>query len=1049
MADVTFTITVKDDGTPVLKNIKRSVDEAGKGLEDAGKRGGRGIDDLTNKMRTAASVANTLGTIVGIGAVASAAGLAQFVLHATSAIARLQDLSEQSGVSASKLAAIKPILENSGSSVEEFVSGMRSLQRQMVEGSEDVVRAMGDLGISVEDMLRLTADPEGAIDALTKGLAAVENQGKSTHTVMEVLSRAGFRLAPALKEIGKAGGLAALKSPITDEEIKAIDELGDAFNTAKLKAEAFAAVSLLKVIGEIKELWSLAQQNPFALLQNPVSAIGFNIGQRIAAARQGQAAAAAAAGSKIGAAAGVLNAPGLAETKAQTEFKKALDDQIASLRTQKLALTEGAEAAIANAAEIIKTKAAAIGLTEASGDLTKKLEEFKATSLSIAQGQLAQQLEKQNQSIEVQIATMTQGAAAGEALALKYVLLDSKLKNVGEAALAAAEKQRRLNVEQARAAVPQALRELGDAKDIALRKQVTLGINFNADEAVRQAVESAIDKLVSNPDPRVRALALEAALKLKPELDKARIDSIKTELQTSLTLDREFGALLNQTFTNTFDAAAAKVAALESALQKARQNGVDPLDQSVQKLAADLDKARFDQAAANLQREFTIAANQARVFGDASEASRAAVQALQSQIEQLIRAGLDPMDARLQSLAQQLRAAKFDQVFVDVNRSIREADETAQVLGVDFDSTGAKISAVTQGIRELIKQKIELEQRAELTGIFDPAEAARIAAGIDVLKEKLQELKVEAALERMADGIAGAFERALNSTGSALDRLKNLVNDVLSSINRELTKLLITDPLKEWLKEQMKVVLPKIGLPVPSGQGPGAPGGAPAGADPAAIAAIQATQASATAAIQAETAISETAVQTLLSAGELAISTTESVAITSIEAVQAVAIAAIEAAAAAAASGGGAGGGGGLLGSLFGGSSGGDLFSGEATGYEAGFFERGGIVGVSSAPQRWVDSALFHDARRYEQGGMAGLAPGEVPVIAHKGEIILNREQSRRAMSGGKEEKAQAVHVTANFNGVTDMASFTRSSGKISAELTKAVQRAIQKGFSN
>jgi hypothetical protein len=72
-----------------------------------------------------------------------------------------------------------------------------------------------------------------------------------------------------------------------------------------------------------------------------------------------------------------------------------------------------------------------------------------------------------------------------------------------------------------------------------------------------------------------------------------------------------------------------------------------------------------------------------------------------------------------------------------------------------------------------------------------------------------------------------------------------------------------------------------------------------------------------------------------------------------------------------------------LLGGL-GGIGGGIAAPGAAAGGTVGMASHGD--GRSFAPSTWAG------ARRYAKGGMAGLRPGEVPIIAHKGEVIIPRD---------------------------------------------------------
>lgn len=59
----------------------------------------------------------------------------------------------------------------------------------------------------------------------------------------------------------------------------------------------------------------------------------------------------------------------------------------------------------------------------------------------------------------------------------------------------------------------------------------------------------------------------------------------------------------------------------------------------------------------------------------------------------------------------------------------------------------------------------------------------------------------------------------------------------------------------------------------------------------------------------------------------------------------------------------------------------------------------GGTVGQAGMVQRLVSPAMFANATRYHTGGMAGLKPGEVPIIAQKGETIRTVQQERSLQS--------------------------------------------------
>ena len=73
----------------------------------------------------------------------------------------------------------------------------------------------------------------------------------------------------------------------------------------------------------------------------------------------------------------------------------------------------------------------------------------------------------------------------------------------------------------------------------------------------------------------------------------------------------------------------------------------------------------------------------------------------------------------------------------------------------------------------------------------------------------------------------------------------------------------------------------------------------------------------------------------------------------------------------------------------------------------------GGIVG-EAGPSRITDPKIFKGAPRYHQGGMVGLQPGEVPIIAQKGEVITTEDQERmrERLRGDTQKSRQQIAVT-------------------------------------
>lgn len=80
----------------------------------------------------------------------------------------------------------------------------------------------------------------------------------------------------------------------------------------------------------------------------------------------------------------------------------------------------------------------------------------------------------------------------------------------------------------------------------------------------------------------------------------------------------------------------------------------------------------------------------------------------------------------------------------------------------------------------------------------------------------------------------------------------------------------------------------------------------------------------------------------------------------------------------------------------------------------------GGVIG-EAGPTRTVNLGAFQGAQRFHTGGVVGLQPGEVPVIAEKGETITTEDQERiKARLRGDKAKSAATQVAVTNVNVVD-----------------------------
>jgi hypothetical protein len=105
-------------------------------------------------------------------------------------------------------------------------------------------------------------------------------------------------------------------------------------------------------------------------------------------------------------------------------------------------------------------------------------------------------------------------------------------------------------------------------------------------------------------------------------------------------------------------------------------------------------------------------------------------------------------------------------------------------------------------------------------------------------------------------------------------------------------------------------------------------------------------------------------------------------------------------------------------------------------------FEAGGTVGLSGRSDgRKFSPLMWAGAPRYGTGGMVGLRPGEMPIIAHRGEIVVPNARRLAGVAGlgqGGQQRTVNVNVTAHPSPLLDL--------KIEKRSMAAEERAIARG---
>lgn len=205
---------------------------------------------------SAASMGKSLAGAFAFGSVVT------FGKHIVDLGGKLQDLSEQTGISAQLLSGMKSTLEESGSSVETFAKAIFTAQKNLgaVDDEGDkVAKVVKRLGLNLDELRN--APTEKFLQLIGDALAKIENPLERNALGAQILGKSWQEAGPAI--IATAGKLAELKkSGLSDADIKRLDDIGDSLTRLKNTVMLWAAGPVAQGIEAILKLLRIVPLAP-------------------------------------------------------------------------------------------------------------------------------------------------------------------------------------------------------------------------------------------------------------------------------------------------------------------------------------------------------------------------------------------------------------------------------------------------------------------------------------------------------------------------------------------------------------------------------------------------------------------------------------------------------------------------------------------------------------------------------------------------------------------------------------------------------------------
>lgn len=248
-----------------------------------------------------AGITKSLRSFAGFaGFAAVAAGIGTLTKDLVQMGSELQDASEKLGVSAEKLQVLKFAAEQTGASFSSLQSALAfntKLTGNASRGNKEAAESLKLIGIEAKSFVNVPIDQRLSI--IANRLAAVQDPATRLEFAIKVLGRGAADLVPLLSQ-GAAGlakfeeQLRSSKSILSNEQVKALDDAGDAWSAFILRLKVSAAPVLTGTIGLLNDLAaasSKAADKFFDAKVNTSNALQAaalaNIPKRVTAGRRG------------------------------------------------------------------------------------------------------------------------------------------------------------------------------------------------------------------------------------------------------------------------------------------------------------------------------------------------------------------------------------------------------------------------------------------------------------------------------------------------------------------------------------------------------------------------------------------------------------------------------------------------------------------------------------------------------------------------------------------------------------------------------------------
>lgn len=236
-----------DDIKKVADEIQKAV-KAADDLKESNKKSGESMSSLGT---TAKSVGALLAGAFTIGAVAS------FAKEVIDLGGEISDTASRLQISTDAVQELKYAADQTGTTLDNVTSSIEKMAQNLVKGEASTVNAVNRLGLSLDDLLKMS--PDDAFTAIADAVGEIHDPMQQTVLATQLLGKSAAEALPAMK-----AGMSGLRQEahdlgqvMSEDAVQGLDALGDAWGrvigAAKTQVGELIA-ELTRAAQKIKEL---------------------------------------------------------------------------------------------------------------------------------------------------------------------------------------------------------------------------------------------------------------------------------------------------------------------------------------------------------------------------------------------------------------------------------------------------------------------------------------------------------------------------------------------------------------------------------------------------------------------------------------------------------------------------------------------------------------------------------------------------------------------------------------------------------------------------